>query len=254
LIYRAVNAHIVQRLIEGVPAQWEVHLWALDRPHPLLLDATRATGPGGKFELLQKLIDAHSPAPDSWMVFSDDDYLFRRGGLGELLAIANAADLDVAQPAHRRPINHGHDITVVRPRTIARRTHFVEIGPVFAASPRAVEHVLPFPRAAMGWGIEALWARKSFEGAISMGIVDAVTIDHLQPPGRYYDMAAARAERDEFVSRAGFTSLRDPQITLGRWRRLSGKPSWKDHDVRDRLITLDDRGSGQSRRGRAPKG
>lgn len=210
-----------------------MHLWALDQPHPLLQDATRGTGAGGKFELLQQLVETHPPASDGWVVFSDDDYLFRRGHLRELLAIADAAGFDIAQPAHRRPINHGHEITVARPRTVARRTHFVEIGPVFAASPRALEYLLPFPDAKMGWGIEALWSRRSFSGTISMGIVDAVTIDHLQPPGQHYDMAAARAERDEFVRRAGFSTLGDAQITVGRWRRLAGHPSWAAFDPRE---------------------
>src|SRR5262249_2790006 len=136
-VYRSRNAAVLEEILAGRDDRRQVHLWALDEVSPRLASLTRGSGPGGRFELLQRLLDECPPSPASWAVFSDDDYRFRRGSLGDLVSLARAARLDLVQPAHRRYVNASFQFNLVRPRLIARRTHFVEIGPVVLMSPRA---------------------------------------------------------------------------------------------------------------------
>lgn len=227
LVYRSRNTPYVERLISSVEdIGWHVHAWALDSVSPPLQSFTRGIGPGGKFELLQQLLDEFPPPPASWVVLADDDFIFRRGSLVDLLAIANDAGLDLSQPAHRRFVNIAHHITLVRPRIVARRTHFVEIGPVVALSPLGRGALLPLPFAKMGWGVEALWSRASLNGELTLGIVDAVTIEHRGRVGASYDVSAALAEQDRFLRQAGLDSLRDVHINVAAWRRHRSRPDW----------------------------
>jgi len=225
-IYRARNSALVEEILAPGEGRWDVHLWALDEPSPTLGGFTRGVGAGGRFELLQRLLDDSPPSPSSWVVISDDDYRFRRGTLVDLLALAQAANLDLAQPAHRRFVNANHQFNLVRPRVIARRTHFVEIGPLVVMSPAGRTVVTPFPPAQMGWGVEAQWGVASREGRIVAGIVDAVTIEHLGHVAGEYDRSAASAELDRFVEEAGLTSLRDVQVNVDWWRRHRRPPNW----------------------------
>src|SRR3954468_10583147 len=61
-VYRERNAGLVHDIL-GPRADWHVHLWALDEVSPVLRDETRGTGAGGKFELLQRLLDLAPPPP-----------------------------------------------------------------------------------------------------------------------------------------------------------------------------------------------
>ena len=226
-IYRARNTAIVEKLLVPVAGQqWDIHLWALDALSPPLERYTSGVGPGGKFDLLQRLLDRSPPTPSSWVVLSDDDYLMRRGTLAQLVALTKASGFDLAQPAHRRFVNVSHHITLVRPRVVARRTHFVEIGPVIVMSPLAQSKLLPFPTAWMGWGVEMLWSRASLNGEIHLGIVDAVTVEHLHPPGIRYDIDAARDEQEHFLNQAGIRSYSDVQTNVAWWRRPRSAPDW----------------------------
>lgn len=225
-VYRARNASMIEGILAAGSGGWNVHLWALDEISPALAGLTRGSGSGWRFHLLQQLLDDFPPPPGSWIVLSDDDYRFRRGTLEDLLGLAQAANLDLAQPAHRRFVNASHQFNLVRPRVIARRTHFVEIGPVVVMSPAGRDALLPFPPAEMGWGLEAAWGVASREGRIVAGIVDAVTIEHLGAVAGDYDRGAAFAELDHFVTEAGLVSLRDVQVNVGWWRRHRPPPRW----------------------------
>jgi hypothetical protein len=139
----------------------------------------------------------------------------------------------VVQPAHRRFVNMTWQITLVRPRVVARRTHFVEIGPLVAISPNGRSTVIPFPEEArMGWGLEALWGTASIQGAVTLGIVDAVTIEHLSPIGGSYDLAAASEEFQRFAGQAGLVDLDTLMVNVDRWRRLGPARDWRAHESR----------------------
>lgn len=212
-VYRQRNARTVAKLISDTD---EAHLWALDGVDPHLEPYTRGTGAGMKFELLNQLIRRHPPPHDYFCVISDDDYEYRRGSLPALLTCQAALQFGLVQPAHAIGSHWNHYFTLVRPRLTARRTRFVEVGPVFVVAPHATG-ILPFPDdAGMGWGLEACWAAQS---SLAMGIVDAVTICHLEPTGGNYDVDAAASGLERRLASAG-TSLAALMTTEKRYWRL----------------------------------
>jgi len=202
-VYRQRNAEVLSALLSSQTV--EAHLWALDNLAPSLGHWTRGQGPGGKFELINRLLQDHQ-APDAHRVVADDDFAFTRGGLNRFVAYQAAFGFGLAQPAHSMDSRHEHHITKVRPRVTARETSFVEIGPVFSVAPGA-PGVLPFPEdAGMGWGLEATWATTP---GLRIGIIDAVTIKHLGPVGTAYDMTEAARGHDKRLAEAGVGHITD---------------------------------------------
>ena len=223
-IYRSKWASVLARAIASAgPGLAGCHLWALDAPTDELRKWTRASGAGLKFDLLNALLAMDPAPPGTDVVFTDDDFRFAAGGFGRVLAIAELASLDMAQPAHLPRSFYSHPITVAQPRSIARLTGTVEVGPVFTVSRTAINQVLPFPSdAGMGWGLETIWAASD----LICGVVDAVPIKHMGRVGSTYDQDAARANRDDMLAQRGFTNERPPWVDGPKWRRGEVAPSW----------------------------
>lgn len=218
-VYRKANAPVLARLIADWPAV-RPSLWALDEVSPMLAHATVGHGPGLKFELLNRLHEAVPPA-GRWTVFSDDDFAVVRGSLDRWLAVADQAGFGLSQPAHIPDSYWTHRATVAQPRTVARRTRFVEIGPVFAISPVAQVGMLPFPSdVGMGYGLERRWAAVP---GLRQGIVDSTRIRHLDPIGRGYIVA----DELERVGTLAEDNVARNTTSLGRpWRPWQREPRW----------------------------
>jgi hypothetical protein len=223
-VYRERWAEVLAAAIRGAGRQLAgCELWALDSPADPLREWTRGSGPGLKFDLLNKLMSAAGPPAGAHVIISDDDYRFATGGFGSLVAVAENAKLDLAQPAHMPRSYYSHAITVARPFTIARLTGTVEIGPVVVIGRAAVGAVLPFPvDAGMGWGLETLWSSQR----LMCGVVDAVPILHLGRVAEAYDQDVARAGRVELLTRRGFSNEGPPWVDGPSWRLTRRRPSW----------------------------
>ena len=226
-IYRTRNAETLCRMLDEVdPATFRTALWALDASAPLLADHTVGEGGGSKFELLNRILALQPLAESEYLVVTDDDLTFRRGSLGRFLDIAVACHLDLAQPAHDRRSHRSHEITRRRLLSKARRTTFVEIGPVFLVAPRLRTEIVPFPDGVgMGWGLELLWHDLHTQGA-ALGIVDAVSVRHHVPPGAGYDLEAERLANSERLKSRGWERMADMQATLQTWRPWQASPPW----------------------------
>jgi hypothetical protein len=209
-----------------VPDGWRAAFWALDAEHPAAASVTVGSGPGPKFVLCNRLVAAVAPGPDDWVVVVDDDVLVP-GGLVSFLAVAGAAGFGLAQPAHTRASKSSHPITVVRRWCRARWTTYVEIGPVFAVAPSWRPRLLPFPEdMGMGWGLELLWMDQQAAG-LRLGVVDAVPMEHLVPPGLSYDMSPEGRRVETMLRERGVVSMGDLQRTRGRWWRWERRPRWR---------------------------
>ncbi|MFM8305242.1 MAG: glycosyltransferase family 2 protein [Actinomycetota bacterium] len=226
-VYRFANAPTVGRLVEEAAVRgWAVRLWALDRTAPSLAAVTVGEGAGAKFPLLNRLVADGDPTAFEWVVVVDDDFVFTDGSLSDLLAVAEAAELDLVQPAHTERSHRDIEFTVRRSFSLARRTTFVEIGPAFAFRPPWVAEILPFPdRHTMGWGLELDWFDLAERGA-RLGIVDSVPIRHLGRVGRAYAKDEQRAALAALLRARGLDSLHDIQRTLGTWRSWQSVPDW----------------------------
>lgn len=216
LVYRARNEVTVLRLArEAARGGAAVLLWALDEVAPELAPWTRGTGPGSRFHLLNQLAEA-APA-GRWLLVSDDDVRFIRGGLLRFLKVALHYGYDVSQPAHTRNSKVHHMIARRHRWAVARDTTWVEIGPVFALSPAARHRLLPFPVEGMGWGVELLWHDAWKEG-LKLGVIDATPVEHLVPIGKGYDAAGERERVLGLLQDRGLSSMGDVQHTLRRHR------------------------------------
>ena len=131
------------------------------------------------------------------------------------------------QPAHTERSHRTFPITVRKPLAVARRTSFVEIGPVFAVRRPWLTRVLPFPpHHDMGWGLELEWFDLACEGA-RLGVVDTLAVRHVGPVGPRLPVArGAREVRRAMSRRGGLASFGDIQQTLGTWRPWQPDAPW----------------------------
>jgi hypothetical protein len=226
-VYRARSEAILASLLAQVPPGTEIRLWALDEVLPRFAAQTVGTGPGLRWELLNTLL-RHAPVPeDAWVVVSDDDVVFSKGDLGQLLAIADTAGFDLVQPAHSLASIATHQFVVARPMVKACRVGFVEIGPLFAVSGTWRSMVIPFPEElGMGWGTEVLWHRL-FERGMQLGVVDQVRVVHNGKVAAEYSASEADRLSDQLLAEDGFNTVFDLMTRHGRWWRWQRTPPWR---------------------------
>lgn len=142
------------------------------------------------------------------------------GGLREAVVLAALAGLDVAQPAHAAASNVSHAFTRRRPGSLARRTGFVEIGPLFLLSPAAQAEVLPFGESGMGWLVQVDWLDLPAKG-LDLGILDAVPVLHLGAVGAQYDADDERRQMDAALADRGLVGWSSAQVTSATIRPWS---------------------------------
>jgi hypothetical protein len=226
-VYRRHNAMFVQPLVNAALAVgWHTAWWALDEPAEELSLHTVGCGEGEKFTLLNELVRRFE-FDDGWVVVADDDFVFVRGGLVEFVSLSARAGFALAQPAHVAGSEISHEITLSRSLAVARRTNFVEIGPIFVVAPRCRDDVLPFPPdSGMGWGLELEWSDLLKRGC-DIGVVDVVAIKHIGVVASSYDADIQRRLLKDKLAARGIERWRDTHRTLGIWRPWQRQPGWK---------------------------
>ena len=176
---------------------------------------TLAPRGGGKFETLNRLLAEHPADEHDWLLVVDDDVELPRGFLDRFLFLCERFSLQLAQPAHGLDSHAAWPLTRRRPRSVARETRFVEIGPVTAFARPTFAVLLPFPELRMGWGLDAHWAALAAEHGWRCGIVDAVPIHHRAAPAAdAYPREAAVAEARAFLAKRPYLSAGETQRTL----------------------------------------
>lgn len=184
-----------------VPGLLPAALTELRASHHEVTVATRAAGADGKFENLNRLLAEHDLDAYDWVLVLDDDVTLPRGFLDAFLALCDEHGFKLAQPAHRRRSHAAWPHTRRRSRTTARRTTFVEIGPVTAFHRDTFSTLLPFPHLRMGWGLDSHWSAVAAQHGWPLGIVDATPVGHLlRPAGDAYPREAAIAEARAFLA------------------------------------------------------
>ncbi len=176
-----------------------------------------AGAPGlGKWENLRAA--APPPPGTDWLLVVDDDVVLPRRFLDVLLHVAEAHGLQLAQPAHAFASHAAWPVTRRRPGLAARRTRFVEIGPVTAVHASAFGTLLPFPGLHMGWGLDAHWSAAAAAAGLTLGVVDATPVRHLRPVAASYPHAAAIAEADAFLAGRPHVTRAEAAEVLEAWR------------------------------------
>lgn len=208
---------------------------AIGDPEPALADGTALSDlAGGKFENLNRLLAAAPPAAGGaapsaaaprdgydWLVVSDDDVELVPRFLDRALALCERLGLDIAQPAQTMRSHAAWRVTRRRPFSLARRTDYVEIGPVTIFSRRAAAELTPFPELRFGWGLDNHWGALARERGWRLGILDALPVRHeLQKVATTYTHAEAIEEGRRFLAGRPYIRTEEAQRTLSTIRRI----------------------------------
>lgn len=174
-------------------------------PHTVCVRTT----PAPKFELLNAMLD--DAQQFDWVVVVDDDIILPTGWLDRYLEIVADFDLALSQPARTRDSFIDHAIVAQAPGLLARRTRFVEIGPIFCLRRDALSLILPFEaEAGMGWGLDFIWPCRVEMAGLRLGIVDDAPVAHtLRRPAQHYGKHAAAARMQHLLSGAPHLSFSD---------------------------------------------
>ena len=177
---------------------------------------------GGKFENLNRLL-ATAPPLDGfdWLIVSDDDVELAPRFLDRALALCERLGFDIAQPAQTMRSHAAWRVTRRRPLSLARRTDYVEIGPVTIFSRRAAAELAPFPELRFGWGLDNHWGALARERGWRLGILDSLPVRHeTQKVATTYTHAEAIEEGRRFLAGRPYVPTEEAQRTLQTIRRL----------------------------------
>lgn len=225
-IYRVANQALVQRLLADVAGSADIRLWTLDTIAPELAHWTLGSGPGGRFELHERLLGAKRVDTASTWIVADDDVDLGTSSLAMLAKLAFRARFDVYGPVHGPRSNFSHVINMRRPFLVARECDFVEVGPIIGFSPTARAKLLPFhDSSGLGWGMEAVWAAARHQG-LRLGLVDAQPVRHLGTVGSAYDKSRERIRNTNLLTEHGYASRSDLFRVRRRWWSWQSAPRW----------------------------
>ncbi|WP_197277318.1 glycosyltransferase family 2 protein [Sphingomonas profundi] len=154
-----------------------------------------------------------------WLLVCDDDVALPPGFVDRFIATAEAAGFLLAQPAHRMHSYASYAVTQRRAASLARRTCYVEIGPVVAIRAGLSRTILPVPETMHGWGVDILWADRARREGWPIGVIDATPIEHLRPLDRA-TFPAALADASRLLHQAA--PAIDRQTLLGPGRVVIG--------------------------------
>jgi hypothetical protein len=203
----------------------DVHLafGATGAAHPALaVDTPMTDMHGGKFENLNLLLATVPPLAEfDWLVVADDDVELVPRFLDRFVALAERLELDIAQPAQTMRSHAAWRVTRRRPFSLARRTQYVEIGPVTFFSRRAAAVLTPFPELRFGWGLDNHWGALARERGWRLGVVDSLPVRHeSRKVASTYTHAEAIEEGRRFLAGKPYVRTEEAQRTLATYRRL----------------------------------
>jgi hypothetical protein len=175
--------------------------------------------PGGKFENLSTLLTDQEPA--DWTIVVDDDVCLPRHFLDGFVALAEAFEFQLVQPAQTLA-SHAAWVSARRvPFSVARRTNFVEIGPVTVFSRTAAAKLLPFPQLKMGWGLDLHWGALAEQHGWKLGVIDALPVRHEdRRVGGAYSSDDATAEAQQFLTGKPYVQAAEAGRTIEEYRTV----------------------------------
>ena len=160
----------------------------------------------GKLENVN-LVLSHVDLDDfDWVVMTDDDVRLPASFTDLLIACCLAFDLTIAMPAHRFNSFSGYDVTRRGWGTLARVTRYVEVGPITVFGRACFPKVFPLPELRFGWGVDLHWPVMAQRHGWSIGVVDAVPVEHVKPVGGSYSRQAATDEACRYLAAHGHFS------------------------------------------------
>jgi hypothetical protein len=156
-----------------------------------------------KFRLINTLLAGAAAGEAEYVLVVDDDIELPENFLDDYLGYVRQYDLALAQPARTLDSFIDHPFVGQMPGLTARRTRFVEIGPLFSIRRDLFDTLLPFDETSpMGWGYDLAWPVMVERRNLKMGIVDATPVTHnLRQPVSHYNFGEAQTAMDGYLSR-----------------------------------------------------
>ncbi len=221
----AADPHRLKVLIVGVevatrPESMQRVRDTLPRSRHDVVFETKDVAGLGRFENLNILVSRHRLEEFDWLIITDDDIAVPTNFLDQFLFVLQHFGFKIGQPAHNLVSYATFKVTRRHWGTIARRTGFVEVGPLVALHRDTFEAMVPFPPGNMGWGRDVHWSYLAEKHGWAMGIVDALPIRHLRPIGIGYNSRTALSEAREFLNTHGSMARLDALRTVATYRTL----------------------------------
>jgi hypothetical protein len=177
-------------------------------------------GDAGKFDNINKALSGKRLSRYDWLLIVDDDIALPTGFLDLLIGEAVRRGFKMAQPAHRFLSYSTYKVTERHWASVARRTGFVECGPVSLLHRDTFADLVPFPSSRWSWGLDLYWAELARQRGWPIGVIDAVPIRHLRPVAGSYDVGAATEEATRFLTARGVAPRRQDLLkTFGAYYR-----------------------------------
>jgi hypothetical protein len=177
-----------------------------------------------KFRLLNGLLGEVRLQDFDHLLVCDDDVRLPRGFIDAFIGWQQRLGFGLAQPARTLNSYIDHPFVRRRPWLHARRTRFVEIGPVFCLQQALFDVLLPFDEASpMGWGYDLVWPLQVERAGARMGVIDATPVDHsLRSRGEAYGWRRELEVMGSFLARRPHLSKEQAFQVLQRYARWSG--------------------------------
>src|SRR5512133_548187 len=210
-----IAAELAKSTCTAVEQRWIALGTSAVAPALERVTVARVVTPTPKFTLVNRLLRDADPARYDCVLVADDDIALPDGFLDRYLDLVARHDLALAQPARTHDSYIDHPIVERLDGLDARRTRFVEIGPVFSIARAAYPVLLPFDESSpMGWGYDFAWPVAVEQAGLRMGIVDATPVQHaLRKPVANYDFGTVMGQMKEFLAAHPHLS-RDEAFTI----------------------------------------
>ena len=181
---------------------------------PFTVQVTESPSP--KFLLLNQALLGVDLNAFEYVIVSDDDIQLPPGFLDRYLSVVSRYGFDVAQPARTHDSYIDHRFVEQLDGIDARRTRFVEIGPMFSLHRSAYDYFLPFDETSpMGWGVDFAWPVLAEKHSLKMGIVDCVPVAHnMRKPVAYYDYGASEQAMRKYLAGQPHLAKKDAFLIL----------------------------------------
>ncbi|MGI4748850.1 MAG: hypothetical protein ACRYFY_22795 [Janthinobacterium lividum] len=166
-------------------------------------------GSRGKFQNINLALQDFQLDQFDWIIVTDNDVQIPQDFLNIFLYVADALDLQIAQPAHRCLSYTSFNFNYRRWNSLGRVTHYVEDGPITAFRRDVIPRVLPFPEMRWGWATDLAWCAMAAQEEVPIGIVDCTPMEHLRPVAENYPVASAVSEARAFLAKHHIVSRRE---------------------------------------------
>jgi hypothetical protein len=230
-VYLATREHSAEHLARAFaqthPDIEVVQRWVAIGPASTSGELGRVTvlqvpAPVPKFVLVNRVFADVDLGGFDYVLVVDDDIYLPRDFLPSFLACQEAFDFALAQPARAWHSYFDHAIVLRRPWLLARRTRFVECGPLVSFRRDAAAALLPFAHPQQLWGLDLVWPVTIERRSLRMGIIDAVSVDHsLRPQAAAYDKAQHDAAMHRFLEGTPHLPMAEAFTVLDRYRSMS---------------------------------